>query len=129
LLICLIFAVIAKKIYRDDRKFRLTQNSDYRKDRSMHMEPAKSILDLIGVESAARVTGKSISRIYRWMYPAGPRQGTGGVIPHGDALKLLDYGREQDLRWSNGAPLQESDFLRKPSIAIDAKRVEEQGAA
>lgn len=78
----------------------------------MHMEPAKSILDRIGVEAAARVTGKHISRIYRWTYPTS-KGGTGGIIPHTDALKLLDHARE------HGIHLDEADFLREPSIAAD----------
>lgn len=77
----------------------------------MHMEPAKSILELIGVETAAKVTGKHISRVYRWMYPSGARGGTGGVIPHADALKLLDHARSENL------PLTEADFMRKPAVA------------
>jgi hypothetical protein len=77
----------------------------------MHMEPAKSILDRIGVDKASEVTQKHKSRIYRWMYPAGARGGTGGIIPHTDALKLLDYSRENNLG------LTEADFLRKPTPA------------
>lgn len=80
------------------------------------MDPAKSILDLIGVETAAKVTGKHISRVYRWTYPAS-RGGTGGIIPHIDAIKLLDHARGESL------PLSEADFMRSPSV------VEEQGAA
>lgn len=76
----------------------------------MHMEPAKSILDRIGVETAAKVTGKHITRVYRWKYPSS-RGGTGGVIPHPDALKLLEHSRE------NGLGLVEADFLRQPAPA------------
>jgi hypothetical protein len=84
---------------------------------TMHMDPAKSILDLIGVEVAARVTGKHISRVYRWTYPAS-RGGTGGIIPHNDAIKLLDHARGEKLA------LTEADFMRPPTIVS-----EEQGAA
>lgn len=82
------------------------------------MEPAKSILDRIGVEKAAEITGKHISRVYRWTYPAGAREGTGGIIPHADAIKLLEYCRIADI------PLSEADFMQAPSIAP-----EKQGAA
>lgn len=75
------------------------------------MDPAKSILDRIGVENAARVTGKHISRVYRWTYPTGAREGTGGVIPHADAIKLLEYAR------SEGIPLNEADFMQAPAEA------------
>lgn len=84
---------------------------------SMHMEPAKSILDRIGVDKAAELTGKHISRVYRWMYPTGARGGTGGIIPHSDAITLLEYSRTANLG------LTEADFLRKPEPA------EERGAA
>jgi len=77
----------------------------------MHMDPAKSILDRIGYENAARVTGKHISRVYRWTYPSGAREGTGGVIPHADAVKLLAYARTE------GIDLDEADFMRAPSVS------------
>lgn len=78
--------------------------------RSMHMNPAKSILDTIGYATAAEITGKHISRVYRWTYPSGVREGTGGVIPHGDAVKLLAFARSQKLG------LTEVDFMRAPSV-------------
>lgn len=81
------------------------------------MEPAKTILDLIGVENAAKVTGKHISRVYRWTYPSS-RGGTGGIIPHVEAIKLLAYARE------NSIDLNEADFLKAPTVAL-----QEQGAA
>lgn len=74
------------------------------------MDPAKSILDLVGIDNAASVTGKHVSRIYRWTYPTS-RGGTGGIIPHADALKILGFARE------NNIPLSEADFLRAASIA------------
>lgn len=77
------------------------------------MDPAKSILDRLGVENVAKVTGKHISRVYRWTYPSGAREGTGGVIPHADAIKLLSYAREQ------GIALDESDFMREPTPATE----------
>ena len=81
---------------------------------AMHMDPAKSILDTIGFETAARVTEKHISRIYRWTYPAS-RGGTGGIIPHADALKLLAHARAE------GLALSEADFLRTP-VAVEPER-------
>lgn len=82
------------------------------------MDPAKTILDRLGVENVARITGKHISRVYRWTYPAGAREGTGGIIPHADAIKLLEYARTE------GITLTESDFMQPPSVVP-----EEQGAA
>lgn len=80
------------------------------------MEPAKSILDRIGFETAAKITGKHISRVYRWTYPPS-RGGTGGIIPHGDALKLLDHARLE------GIELNEADFLRVPAVADTERAV------
>lgn len=79
------------------------------------MEPAKSILSRIGFEAAAKVTGKHISRVYRWTYPAS-RGGTGGIIPHADAMKLLEYARTE------GVPLGEADFMKAPSVATQPQR-------
>lgn len=87
---------------------------------AMHMDPAKSILDRIGYEKAAEVTGTHISRVYRWTYPAGARQGTGGIIPHAAAIKLLAHARE------NAIALDEADFMRAPSAAVESAQ---QGAA
>lgn len=78
------------------------------------MDPAKSILAHIGVEKAAEITGKHISRIYRWTHPK-ERGGTGGVIPHDDALKLLEYARGADI------PITEADFLRHPAAVEGAQ--------
>lgn len=83
------------------------------------MEPAKTILDRIGYGKAAELTGKHISRVYRWTYPAGVREGTGGIIPHADAIKLLDHCRAE------GIPFNEADFMKSPTVA----EPEEQGAA
>lgn len=86
----------------------------------MHMDPAKTILDLIGYEKAAELTGKHISRVYRWTYPSGTREGTGGIIPHADAIKLLAHARAE------GLALDEADFMRSPSVVPEP---EQQGAA
>lgn len=85
----------------------------------MHMNPAKTILDLIGVPKAAEVTGKHVSRIYRWTKPAS-RGGTGGVVPHADALKLLAYCHEASI------PLTPADFMQEPSVVSEQ---EEGGSA
>lgn len=84
------------------------------------MNPAKSILDLIGYEKAAKITKTHVSRVYRWTYPTGAREGTGGVIPHAAAIRLLAYARE------HGIPLSEADFLKAPTAAQEA---EQAGAA
>jgi len=78
----------------------------------MIMNPAKSVIDKIGgYAAAAQITGKHISRVYRWTYPAS-RGGTGGVVPQADALKLLSHAR------TTGISLSSDDFLQEPK-AID----------
>lgn len=86
----------------------------------MHMDPAKTILDRIGFEKAADVTGKSISRVYRWAKPQS-HGGTGGVIPHADAIKLLDYCRAENIA------VTEADFMKAPLLVTEAEQ--QQGAA
>lgn len=73
------------------------------------LEPARSVLAKIGgVEVAAKITGKHVSRIYRWTYPR-EKGGTGGVVPHDDATKLLEYAR------ANSLDLQPADFFATAS--------------
>lgn len=69
-----------------------------------HLEPARSVIRKIGVDTVVSVTGKHISRVYRWMYPKD-RGGTGGFIPQADALALLEYAR------ANEVDLTPSDFF------------------
>lgn len=70
-----------------------------------HLEPAKSIIAKAGgVETVAGITGKHISRIYRWMQPR-EKGGTGGVVPHDDATKLLQHAA------ATGVDLKPSDFF------------------
>lgn len=72
-----------------------------------HLDPARSIIRKIGVDVVASVTGKHVSRVYRWMYPK-ERGGTGGLIPHGDALVLLEYAQANDVE------LTANDFFARP---------------
>lgn len=69
------------------------------------LEPARTILAKIGgVDVAAKITGKHVSRIYRWTYPR-EKGGTGGVVPHEDATKLLEHAK------ANGVDLVADDFF------------------
>lgn len=55
-----------------------------------HLEPAKTVIaKLGGPEAAAKLTGRSLARVYRWMYPP-ERGGTGGAIPHDVARTILE---------------------------------------
>ncbi len=83
----------------------------------MHLNPAKSIIATCGgFEAVAQITGKSISRVYRWTYPK-ERGGTGGIIPTRDARKLLAYANRE------GIDLSPSVFLADPRPAPRKQRV------
>lgn len=71
----------------------------------MHMNPAKSVIEKMGGPTeVARITGKHMTRVYRWMYPRS-RGGTDGVVPHEDAKKLLDHAA------INSIDLKADDFF------------------
>jgi hypothetical protein len=73
-----------------------------------HLEPARSVIAKAGgVDAVASITGKHVSRIYRWMY-AKDKGGTGGQVPYDDALKLLAHARVE------GLSLDASDFFPVP---------------
>lgn len=75
------------------------------------LEPARSVLAKIGgVDVAAKITGKHVSRVYRWTYPR-ERGGTGGVVPHDDATKLLDHAKQNDI------DLRADDFFAAQAVA------------
>lgn len=69
-----------------------------------HLDPAKSVIAKIGVEKVSEVTGKHVSRVYRWMSPK-EKGGTGGFIPPEDAKALLAWARGNDV------PLSPAEFL------------------
>ncbi|GAA4169278.1 hypothetical protein GCM10023069_25580 [Shinella granuli] len=64
-----------------------------------HLDPAKSIIAKIGIEKVSEITGKHVSRVYRWMYPK-ERGGTGGLIPQSEAPALLSYAKANDIELS-----------------------------
>lgn len=69
------------------------------------LEPAKTVIAKIGgVDVAARITGKHVSRIYRWMQPR-ERGGTGGFVPQDDATKMLRHAKAE------GIDLSPADFF------------------
>ncbi|TAV98474.1 hypothetical protein ELI24_08790 [Rhizobium ruizarguesonis] len=75
-----------------------------------HLEPAKSIIAKIGIDKVSELTGKHVSRVYRWMY-SKERGGTGGFIPNADAPALLAYAK------ANGIQLSAEDFFAVPEQA------------
>lgn len=52
------------------------------------LDPAQTVIRKFGVEKVAELTGKHVSRVYRWMAPK-VRGGTDGYIPQSDAEVLL----------------------------------------
>ncbi|WP_246723514.1 hypothetical protein [Rhizobium sp. ARZ01] len=76
-----------------------------------HLEPAKSIIAKIGIEKVSEITGKHVSRVYRWMYPKD-RGGTGGIIPQSDVPGLLAYARANEIE------ITANDFL--PILTAEA---------
>lgn len=75
-----------------------------------HLDPAKSIIAKIGIDAVCDVTGKHVSRVYRWMYPKS-RGGTGGLIPQSDAPALLAYAKQ------NGIDLSPAEFFPESETA------------
>jgi len=62
-----------------------------------HLDPARSVIAKAGgVDVVVNVTGKHISRVYRWMYPKD-RGGTGGIIPQADAEAILKHAKKHGL--------------------------------
>lgn len=60
-----------------------------------YLEPARSVIAAFGgVEAVSTITGKHVSRVYRWMYPKA-NGGTDGFIPQVDAEKLLGHARRK----------------------------------
>lgn len=71
----------------------------------MKCEPATSIIRKFkGLKAVAEITGVSSHSVMRWRYPRSKR-GTGGLIPHRHADKLLVFARE------NGVDLSPADFF------------------
>ncbi|MEW9304512.1 hypothetical protein [Labrys neptuniae] len=69
------------------------------------LNPAFAVIKKVGgVEIVSTITGRSTARVYRWTYPKS-HGGTGGFIPHEEALKLLDHAK------ANGISLTASDFF------------------
>lgn len=64
-----------------------------------HLDPARSVIAKIGIDKVAAITGKHVSRVYRWMY-SKERGGTGGFIPQSDASAILRHARDNNIELS-----------------------------
>lgn len=83
-----------------------------------NLEPASTVIAKIGgVDVAAKVTGKHVSRIYRWTYPR-EKGGTGGVIPHDDATKLLKHASEHKLELTAADFFMVESSTSPPDLAV-----------
>lgn len=61
------------------------------------LNPAFSIIkDLGGAAKVAEITGKHVSRVYRWSC-SKEKGGTGGTIPAADASLLLAHAKKHGL--------------------------------
>jgi hypothetical protein len=82
-----------------------------------YLEPARSIIEKIGIEKVAEVTGRHVSRVYRWRL-SRERGGTGGFIPPTEARQLLLYARTQAI------DLTADDFFNLPRVESNGKVTE-----
>ena len=102
------FRDIREDRYREHREFSLDDIRDNREYVAMsqsHLDPAKTVIAKAGgVGAVVAVTGKHISRVYRWMKPKA-KGGTGGIIPRADAEALLRHAKQHDL------PICAADFF------------------
>ena len=65
---------------------------------------ASCVLAIIGIDTAARVTGRHRSRVMRWMYPRA-HGGSDGLIPTEPQQRLMAYAA------SNNVPLRPEHFF------------------
>lgn len=71
-----------------------------------YLEPARSVIAAFGgVEKVSTITGKHVSRVYRWMYPKD-RGGTDGFIPQAEAETLLAHAQHHNV------PVTAESFFR-----------------
>lgn len=69
------------------------------------LDPAKSVIAKAGGAAlVARITGKTRSTVYRWMWRIEDG-GTGGIIPADDQQVILTYAIEHGIR------IKPSDFF------------------
>lgn len=71
----------------------------------LQLDPAKSVIQKAGgVDAVAKITGRHVSRIYRWMQPK-EHGGTGGFVPQPEAMKILQHAKDK------GLDLSAADFF------------------
>lgn len=69
------------------------------------LDPARTVIAKAGgVEAVVAVTGKHVSRVYRWMR-SKEKGGTGGLIPPGSASAILQHAQK------TGLPITAADFF------------------
>jgi hypothetical protein len=93
--------------------------------RTNFLDPAATIISKLGgAPKVATITGRDVSRVYRWM-ASRETGGTGGRVPQEEAEKLLRFASE------NGVPLEAAEFFAMPSAkaSLTARHDEYPGAS
>jgi hypothetical protein len=72
------------------------------------LEPAATILGIIGIGTTAVITKIDRTQVWRWTQPKW-KGGTGGLIPQDHHGPLLDYAEANDL------PITPDMFIRRGS--------------
>jgi hypothetical protein len=83
-----------------------------------HMNPAAFIIAKVGdAKAVSKITGSDYTRVCRWRYPEGDSHGTGGIVPHMAAMKLIAWAKAKARREHQRPILGPSDFMKFPSRA------------
>jgi len=80
----------------------------------IRLEPAASVLKLIGVGKTSEITGVGRTQVWRWTQPKSKR-GTGGTIPQDHHPVILDYAKKKRLPITAASLIKSS--LRSVSVA------------
>ncbi|WP_420408654.1 hypothetical protein [Hoeflea sp.] len=93
-----------------------------------HLSPAKEIVAILGgPKNVATITGRDITRVYRWMMPKKEKAshgGTGGTIPASEWPGLLKHAA------SNNIDLRAEDFFSGDRLAaVLAAQASEEAAS
>lgn len=82
----------------------------------MRFDPADSIITKCGgATKVARITGRNVTRVFRWAL-SKEAGGTGGTVPTDAARKLLEHATR------SGIDLTPDQFLAEPRPAASRKR-------
>ena len=78
-----------------------------------HWNPAATVIERAGgARAVSKITGADYSRVCRWRAPKGELGGTGGVVPHDSAIKLIFWAKKRKKRGLGPAA-----FMKLPTRA------------